>query len=426
MVIGCIVVEQGIDTLKQEPFSCRQWPLQQHCVLGFVEPVVAVQKIQVPRGVVDSHDSGDLEKILRVEACATLCGRKFDPAVVLPLKLFLMGDEEAQVTNIIQDQGIVEVSFELHHLCWEDLSVTNFELQGPGETETSSWQIQSCPKRMAQEWWARDIEGNLSWKRATMRWPAVLLEMAGRQQGCCECVWRRHRSQIAPLASLSRFCKHPGCACAPARHPWRGTSIFHTLNHPACNASKELPATCLALCKWHCHSQWPMLACSCLQRNPGQSHPARCQSCWHKRRKSHGQCSLEDCGGPRPLASSHVSLHLGGCHQSEMLHWSGSWNDEIEASSVRVSDRFCRFPRSHTNTWHAKFSAASWHSPWTAANATYPARTGMFNRQALEPAPARWWPTARIFFHKSFFPGCLGTTQFLHLVLGCAFAPDLS
>ena len=61
---------------------------------------------------------------------ATLRGRKFDPAVVFPLKLFLVGDEEVQVTNIIQDQGIVEVAFELHHLCWEDLGVTDFELQG--------------------------------------------------------------------------------------------------------------------------------------------------------------------------------------------------------------------------------------------------------------------------------------------------------
>ena len=58
--------------VKQGPFSRRQWPLQQDCVLGLVEPVVAVQKIQVPRGVVHSHDSGDLEKILRVEACATV------------------------------------------------------------------------------------------------------------------------------------------------------------------------------------------------------------------------------------------------------------------------------------------------------------------------------------------------------------------
>jgi len=48
----------------------------------------------------------------------------------ISLELFLLGDEEVQVKNIIQDQGIVEVAFELHHLCWEDLGVTDFELQG--------------------------------------------------------------------------------------------------------------------------------------------------------------------------------------------------------------------------------------------------------------------------------------------------------
>ena len=70
-----------------------------------------------------------LEQPLRVSVLPRRGGCELYPRVILPLQLLLMRDEKPEVTDVIQDHGVMHAPPELAHLIWEKLVVPNLELQ---------------------------------------------------------------------------------------------------------------------------------------------------------------------------------------------------------------------------------------------------------------------------------------------------------
>ena len=74
--------------------------------------------------------------------------------------------------------------------------------------------------------------------------------------------------------------------------------------------------------------------------------------CWHVVALNYAILARVILHGAKPARWAHI----GGDAIKGGMEW---WNCSIESAWPVL--------RSHTNTWHAKFSAASWHGEWTAA-----------------------------------------------------------
>ena len=90
---------------------------------------MALEILEVARAVVHSHSNGHSEQVFPESTGAPRGCGELHTGVVFSLQLVLVFGQECQVTDIVQDDGVMHAAFEASHTLGEDLQGAHLEFQ---------------------------------------------------------------------------------------------------------------------------------------------------------------------------------------------------------------------------------------------------------------------------------------------------------